>query len=123
MFQCRILILRFTRAANIVSDLSKSKLSDNLKKLVLGAFDANWKGEDPDNFGKKVFGIDENLPFEYVDEYLGYVSCLYLTHSSMEKGQDWVKEDLHPVMARYRESGKNLLSRVLILCSIDVLSL
>ena len=123
MFQCRILILRFTRAANIVSDLSKSKLSDDMKKLVLGAFDANWKGEDTNNFGNTVFGIDDKLPFEYVDEYLGYVSCLYLTHPSMENGQDWVEKDLHPKMATYRESGKNLISRVLILCSIDVLSL
>ena len=123
MFRCRILILRFTRAANIVSDLSRSKVSDDMQQLVFGAFDANWKGQDPNNFGNTVFGHDRKLPFQYVDEYLGWVSCLYLTHPAMETGQDWVVKDLHPKMATYSESGKNLISRVLILCSIDVLSL
>ena len=123
MFQCRILILRFIRAAIIVSDLSKGKLPRDLRNLIVGAFNANWKGEDPEDYGKKVFGHDENCPFEYVEEYLENFSCLYLSHPTMEKGQDWVKADLHPVMATYRDSGKNLISRVLIMCSIDVSSL
>ena len=124
MFQCRILTLRFTRAANIVSDLSRSEVSNDMKQLVFGAFDANWKGgEDPNNFGNTVFGHDEKLKFQYVDEYLGWLSCLYLYHPAMKKGQDWVEKDLHPTMEIYSASGKNAISYEIFLCLTVVLLL
>ena len=105
----------------MVSDLSRSEVSNDMKELVFGAFDANWKGgEDPNNFGNPVFGHDKNLPFPYVDEYLGWLSCLYLTHPAMKEGQDWVEKDLHPKMAVYSDSGKNASSCEIILCSILV---
>ena len=78
-------------------------------------FIAAWKtGEDPDNCGEKVFGHDDSCPFEYVQEFLDYISCLYLSHTKLETNQEWAKNDLHPVMRTYKESGKNLIRCVLI---------
>ena len=79
--------------------------------LIYGAFLANWKqGDDPNEFGIAVFGTDVNLEIKYVEEYLRYVSCLYLTHPGMKNGQDWVEKDIHPTMATYNLSGKNAIS-------------
>ena len=79
--------------------------------LIYGAFLANWKQrDDPNEFGIAVFGTDVNLEIKYVEEYLRYVSCLYLTHPGMKNGQDWVEKDIHPTMATYNLSGKNAIS-------------
>ena len=103
------------RASNIVSDLSPRKLHSILKQLIVGGFTAVWKtGEDPDNCGEKVFGHDDYYPFEYVQEFLDYMSCLYLSHTKLETDQAWAKNDLHPVMHYYKESGKNLVRCVFI---------
>ena len=81
----------------------------------MGGFTALWKkGEDPDNCGEKVFDHDHLCRFEYAQEILDYMSCLYLSHTKLEKNQAWAKNDLHPVMHYYKESGKNLVRCVFI---------
>ena len=119
---CCILTSRFTRAPQIVSDLSQSKFSKIMKELIFGAFEANWKkGDDPNDFGNQVFRPDENLELEYVEEHLRWVSCLYLTHPTMKAGQDWVEKDLHPTMGIYSASGKNAISYEIFLClTVDI---
>ena len=110
------------RASNDVSDLSQRHLPRLLKSLIVGAFLAAWKPDDDvDNCGLKVFGFDENCPFEYVVEYLDYMSCLFLSCTQLETGQEWPKDDIHPVMQTYRESGKSLIIRVLIVFNIRVI--
>ena len=95
----------------MLSDLSRRHLHPILRDLIYGAFSANWKqGDDANEFGIPVFGTDENLEIKYVEEYLRYVSCLYLTHPGMKNGQDWVEKDIHPTMATYNLSGKNAIS-------------
>ena len=103
------------RASNIVSDLSQRNLPSLLKKLIVGAFTAAWKpGDDVDDCGVKVFSHDEFHPFEHVVEYLDYISCLFLSYTKLETDQEWAKDDLHPVMRTYKDSGKNMIRRVLI---------
>ena len=74
-FYC-ILMSRLTRAPPILSDLSRRHLPTILMDLIYGAFAANWKqGDDPNDFGNAVFGIDANLELKYVEEYLRWLSC------------------------------------------------
>ena len=115
-------MLRFTRAPQIVSDLSRRHLPPILMDLIYGAFLANWKqGDDPNEFGNAVFGIDANLEIKYVEEYLRWLSCLYLTHPGMKNGQDWVEKDIHPTMGIYNLSGKNAISYEIFQClTVDI---
>ena len=97
-----------------MSDLSGSNLHHILKKLVVGGYNARWKkGDDPNNFGEKIFDHDNLCPFEYVQEKLDYISCLFLSYTGLET-HEWAKNDLHPIMHDYKESGKNLVRCVFI---------
>ena len=103
------------RASNIVSDLSQRNLPSLLKQLIVGAFIAAWKPDDDvDDCGVNLFGHDKNCPFEHMVEYLDCILCLFLSSTQLETDQEWPKDDIHPVMQTYKESGKNLIRRVLI---------
>ena len=77
-------------------------------------------GEDPNNFGKNFVGHDTHCPFEYVQEKLEYLSCLYLSHKGLES-HEWAKTDLHPIMNGYMESGTNMLIFGFIVCILHVI--
>ena len=80
----------------------------------MGGFNARWKkGDDPNNFGEKISNHDDLCSFEYAQEKLDSMSCLFLSHTALET-HEWAKNDLHPIMHDYKESGKNLVRCVFI---------
>ena len=107
-----MLILRFefvfllrSLHTSVGTDLSQSKLHPILKNLVIDGFTATWKtDDDPNNYGRKLVGPDYCYPVEHVETILDNAGRLFLTHPMMFK-EEWVKDDLDPVMKKYMESG------------------
>ena len=77
-----------------------------LKNLIVDAFDARCqKDDDPNEYGRKLFGQDDFHRVEYVQTIVGNAGRYYITHpSTME--EEWAKQDIYPVMKKYMESGE-----------------
>ena len=104
-FSFQIFFVLRSLHTSVGTDLSKSKLHPILKNLVIDGFTATWKtDDDPNNYGRKLVGPDYCYPVEHVETILDNAGRLYLTHPMMLK-EEWVKDDLDPVMNKYMESG------------------
>ena len=78
-----------------------------LKFLVIDEFVARWKkDDDPNNFGRKIYGPDNIHRVELIETVVGNADRLYVVYPSMLK-EEWVKAELDDVMKMRMESGES----------------